>query len=759
MYKALFIKRVGIFALFLDRAWYTHKIMALKISVRKQYLAERKNAGQRVTIGFTGIADLRHFIGLEYIKGMMKAAADYDIHFINMGGAIRYSLFDDINFLSYYEKNFTFMRAPLLDGLVTWAASLSEFMEPKAISGLFSALQPLPMVDIGHMDIPGASMIKIDSNSAMQQLLDHLISLHHYRRFAFVGTDVSAPQTRRLLFFQHELEKRGLPQIPGSVVMMHHKMEAKYIDEAFDRLCDSFDLKGKKEIDAVIAASDIIAAEGIEQLSRRGISVPSDLAVVGFNNWYESVTARSPLTTVDLVYFKRGYAAVELLIDKILMPGQALSTVYFPTELIVRKSCGCLEPVVKAAAPGGEELQAPVSSDESEDSVRQRLSGEARNIFPYEDEGSVSALLDAFFADVYDPVKESRALQWFQNSMQNQRKNREFDPDFFQTAVSRMRNSFLTILKNEKAELLFRVENIFHQMRALVSVFQKYESIVDRENPYRLNNISGQAINFLSATSMEQVFEVLRYQLSELDIPGVVLALSDTMSSGFLPVKIVYSFPEPAGALQDFLGTTVSEPHLFPKAFFAREKRRSFMLEVLHHGGLYFGYAFFEMKTPNLAVYDVLRMLLSNALYTVYKGEGRERSCSSRLGQRELAGILDEKQPDREGLSFRPRLTVEKITGYLSDHLAEMTDIGKMAAALMVSRSFLTKKTKELTGLTVQQLHEKMKIEQAKNMLLLGGVKLSDIARELGFASQNYFSAVFKKSTGLSPLQWVKRTC
>ena len=43
--------------------------MALKLSVRKQFLAERKNAGNRVTIGFTGIADLRHFIGLEYIKG------------------------------------------------------------------------------------------------------------------------------------------------------------------------------------------------------------------------------------------------------------------------------------------------------------------------------------------------------------------------------------------------------------------------------------------------------------------------------------------------------------------------------------------------------------------------------------------------------------------------------------------------------------------------------------------------------------------
>ena len=72
--------------------------MALKISVRKQFLTERKNAGQRVTIGFAGIADLRTFISLEYIKGMFKACADYDINFVNMGGSVSQSFFDDIDF-------------------------------------------------------------------------------------------------------------------------------------------------------------------------------------------------------------------------------------------------------------------------------------------------------------------------------------------------------------------------------------------------------------------------------------------------------------------------------------------------------------------------------------------------------------------------------------------------------------------------------------------------------------------------------------
>jgi DNA-binding LacI/PurR family transcriptional regulator/AraC-like DNA-binding protein len=732
--------------------------MALKLSVRKQYLAERKNSGKRVTIGFAGIADLRHFISLEYIKGMMKACSDYDINFINMGGAIKYSLFDDINFISHYTKHFKFMKAPLLDGIVTWAATLSEFMDVKAYTKLFSELQPLPMVDIGHMDIPGASMLKIDAVSAMHSMMEHLVKVHHYTKFAFIGTDISEPQRRRLMNFEHELNRYGLPLMENAVVMMNKKMETKIIDEAADTLIANFDLHAKKNIEVIVTASDIIAAEVIEQFSRRGIRVPGDVAVTGFNNWYESVTSRSPLTTIDLVYFKRGYAAVELLIDKILAPEQNSETLYFPVDLVVRQSCGCLERSVAASRAGEEIFLDAADSGDSEDDLRTRLTGRVKKIFPYESEESISRMLDAFFTDLYDENKEeSRMLQWFQNLMQDYRKSRDFDSEFFQNAVSELRKVFLPVLKSEKPVCSFYVENIFHQMRTLVSVFQRYETMAERENPYRINNISGQAINFLSAQTMDQVYETLKNELSELDIPGVILALSDTMGRSFPVPKIEFVYPEPGSELEQLMHKPVSEPNLFPKDFFTKDRRYSVMLEVLHHADMYFGYAFFEMKTINLATYDVLRMLLSNALYTVYRKEGRVKFNSYEVEKTQIQELIN---PDEEALNqsaLRMRISVKKITDYLTDHINEMTDIEKMAKALMVSRSYLSRKCRELTGLSVQQLHEKLKIEQAKNMLALGKFELSEIALTLGFKSQNYFSNVFKKNTGLSPLNWLKK--
>ena len=745
--------------------------MALKISERKQFLAKRKNEGKRVTIGFTGIADLRHFIALEYIRGMMKACADYDINFVNMGAAIKYSLFDDINFLSHYTKNFKFMKPPLIDGLVTWAASLYEFMEEKAIIKTFSDLRPLPMVDIGHLDIPGASMVKIDSNSAIKTLMEHLVTKHHYKNFAFIGTDISEAQKRRLFNFQLELQRHGLKEIPGSVCMMNKKMEAQYIDEQVDKLISRFDMREKREIDAILTGSDIIAAEVIEHLFRRGFSVPRDVAVVGFNNWYESITARSPITTIDLVYFKRGYAAVELLIDKIIDPEHKSETLYYKTDLIVRQSCGCLEKSVSLLQSRQNLSFLSETDAESESILRSELSDQVKKIFPYLSQDSITSLLDSFFADIYESgfdkntvssddgssaseEDQGHTLKWFRNIMQDYRKEKEFDSEHFQNAVTSLRTLLIPVIKNEGADTIFFAESIFHQMRALISVFQKYDLIADRENPYRLNNIASQSLSFTQATNLEQIFDVLRHQMSVLDIPGAVLALSDEMSYSFPSPTIRFVHPDSSPDAQNFLGQKISEPHLFPKWLSDGTKRYSVMLEVLHNSDQYFGYAFFGIKKLNMAIYDALRMLVSNALYTVYKKEGRIKNTSVSITENQIQNIIT-KNTDEQQKNGRTRITAEKITGYLTEHMNEMTNIEKMAQALMISKSFLSKKCKELTALSVQQLHEKLKIEQAKNMLTMN-YEFSDIASKLGFKNQNYFSNVFKKNTGLSPKNWLK---
>ncbi len=723
------------------------------IAKRRAFLTQRKNQGNRVTIGFTGIADFRSFIGQEYIAGMMKAANDYDLNFINFAGAIKYSLFDDIDFISHYLKNFRFMKAPLVDGLVTWASSLCSFLDNKTIINTFNGLKPLPMVDIGYLDIEGVPCIRIDNNSSIAVIMDHLINVHGYKNFAFIGSKISEPHIRRLEAYQSELKKFGLEELPNSIYMTK-TMDSIDIAMSVNQLCSAWDLKNHQSIDCIITSSDIIAATVIEELDKRGICVPKDVAITGFNNQYNGITARSPVTTMNLEYFSRGYAAVELLIDRIMNPEINYKTRLVSTTLLVRQSCGCFENSIVEAGTSLDQNISPAGPNSSEEEVRNYLFSKARNIFPQQTETDISDLIDSIFDDIYERPAPSSMLRWFQNLLQNIRKDSTLINSVLQQDITDLRKVILPMVKDDEVQFA-HIENVFHQLRSLVSVFIEYDTLSTRENSYMMNNISQIAMNFASATTGKQIQDVLRYQLSEMEIPGIILSLSDNMTLDLSSSNIELILPEPPVDIKEKLPFKVYDPTCIPKTFFPQGRRYSVMLEILYHADRYFGYAFLEIGTPNISVYDTVRMLLSNALHSVYIKEGRTKEHSMLLSGDQLVGILhlpsDNVQENKNGI------TVRQITNYLVEHMNEMTNLDKMADELMVSKSHLVRRAKELTGFTIQTLHEKLKIEQAKNLLQVDSIKLSEIATRLGFQNQNYFSSVFKKNTGMSPRSWAHR--
>lgn len=554
--------------------------------------------------------------------------------------------------------------------------------------------------------------------------------------------------------FQHELKKHGIPELPASVYMAAG-MSAKNVSDAVDSLMTHYTLKDKKEVEVIVTTSDIIAAQIIEILNSRGISVPKDVAVTGFNNWYEGITARSPLTTIDLSYFKRGYAAVELLIDRIMNPALPVETHYFPTNLVVRQSCGCFESSIESEETDSRRFSLPENfQEESEDELRRLILERLDIILDFTDAQKRLEFLDAFFDDLYNKTKNKKTLLWFQNIIQNLRMEKDLDSEMLQRRISQLRTMFFPLIKNESAETVCKIETIFHQMRSLVSVFQKYNSLAERENPYRVNNISEQALSFVSAKDTGGIFSILKEQLAKSGISGAVVCLADDMSKSFPFTKIKFIYPPKSETQTEEYSSLIEEPHLFPKNVFPQEKRYSVVLEILNHADYYMGYAFFEMKDLNIATYDVMKMLLSSALYQVYQSGGKPAENTPELTESPIEAASGRSESEN-AVYQRERVNAKKITDYLLSHIKEMTDIEKMAEHFMVSKSYLSKKTKELTGLTVQQLHEKLKIEQAKNMLLIGKFPLSEISESLGFKEQTYFSNVFKKNTGLSPKNWL----
>jgi DNA-binding LacI/PurR family transcriptional regulator len=89
---------------------------------------------------------------------------------------------------------------------------------------------------------------------------------------------------------------------------------------------------------AVFAVNDLTALGAMECLQRRGIRVPEDVSVVGFDDIYLARYAAPPLTTVRLPAYEMGVAATEMAIATV--EGNARTPVgrEFPVELCLRGS-------------------------------------------------------------------------------------------------------------------------------------------------------------------------------------------------------------------------------------------------------------------------------------------------------------------------------------------------------------------------------------------------------------------------------------
>ena len=683
----------------------------------------------------------------------MKACEDYDVNFINMSQAVKYSLFDDIDFLSHYSKKFRFMKTPLIDGLITWASSLAAYLSEEQIISQFAALAPLPMIDIGYIDLPNITALRIDNACSMRLIIKHLVSVHGYKKIAFFGSEISNPHRERLESFKKMLAEFNL-NADEAPVFMTRTLEESDIIHTIEEIYETCFKDGTQshKIDAIVTSSDIIASTLISRLQHYGISVPEDVAVTGFNNQYQGITSPTPITTIDLEYFKRGYMAVELLINRIMNPENAHKIVKIPTSLIVRESCGCLEREILAAGAKPQK-SARISDLSSEEEYRNYLYTQINGIFPKETHERKIDLINAIFEDLYDEDKQPpRTVQWFRLFANNERTT-HFDARRCQQKITELRHCLLELAGSD-AQQKNHMEAIASQLRVLCSVISDYESIAHRDSSYIFNNITQAAIHFVSATNGKEMQTALKTHLSEIGIPGIILALSDNMTTDLCPTTVELVVPERDETAS--LPVRVTEEALFPKTLFPKTERYSVVLEILHYNDRYFGYAFMHMKTRNMVLYDNIRLLLCHSLYTLYLKEGRTKEHSMHFSAQQLEGVLSFPGSQADTLPASGKLTLKKITSYLIEHIGDKTQLDTMSRDLGMNKTKLIRQTKAVSGYTVQVLHEKLKMELAKSLLLEEKLTLAEIAERLGFQNGNYFSNVFKKNVGESPRSWAK---
>lgn len=91
---------------------------------------------------------------------------------------------------------------------------------------------------------------------------------------------------------------------------------------------------------------------------------------------------------------------------------------------------------------------------------------------------------------------------------------------------------------------------------------------------------------------------------------------------------------------------------------------------------------------------------------------------------------------------------------YINDHIYGNVSLDEIAAHIGISRSSLTKHFRAELKQSIVEYVTLSKIKEAKRLLLFSNMTISEVAARLNFSSQPYFQTIFKKHTGLTPLEF-----
>lgn len=224
------------------------------------------------------------------------------------------------------------LRARACGGVILAASS----PEPPLLDDLRALGVPLVVVDPAGSPAPGAPTIGAANWSGGLAAAEHLLTLGHRRIGMITGPSRLLSSRARYDGYRTALERAGIRVDEALVHTGDLRAESGF--EGCNALLDLADPPT-----AIFAAGDRMALGAIEALRRRGLRVPQDVSLVGFDDLPEVRWSAPPLTTVRQPLAEMGALAVRTLLDLTRAEPADPPRLELGTRLVVRAS---------TAAPG-----------------------------------------------------------------------------------------------------------------------------------------------------------------------------------------------------------------------------------------------------------------------------------------------------------------------------------------------------------------------------------------------------------------------
>jgi GAF domain-containing protein len=595
----------------------------------------------RPTIGFL-CSTLVHRNAYATWHGVVDAAQERDINIISLiGGELR----SPNGFQAQANVLYDLVSEGCIEGLVISAGVVAHWLGVEEISRFCKGFFPLPIV-ITEVELEGIPRVAVDFYQAMRSQLIHLIEEHGYCRIAFIrGPDKTHTGAKaRYQAYLDVLAEYGLSFDPALV------SPPSGWDQATGRTAMSLLLDERKvNFEAVVGANDDIAIGAMRELQTRGIHVPDNVAVVGFDDTADSSCITPPLTTLSLQAYEHGQQAVEMLLA--LLEGEEVPEQVIVPKLVIRQSCGCLDPVVEQAT-AGPVLAANVSFEAVVTTRREELLSEMAQVIGASDGGQVSAwaeqLLDAFVTELREELSGTflptldEVLRQVIATDGDPSTGSGQDVAAWQNVLSVLRRYLLPYLSDDEAGTSYRgrAEDLWGQAGVMIGEtaqrLQMYRRLQAEQQAQTLREI-GQAL--ITTFDVEELMNVLVDGLPRLGIPSCYLSLYENPKSPTKLSRLILAYDEKGRIELEPGGQVFPSRQLAPDGLLPCERLYNLVALPLCFREEQFGFVLFEAGSREGPVYDALRGEISSALQGVLLVERRrqaEEAMTKRATELEL---------------------------------------------------------------------------------------------------------------------------
>lgn len=194
----------------------------------------------------------------------------------------------------------------------------------------------IPIVTLAGVATPATVNVRSDNASGMRELARHLLRHHGYRSIGYVSGYADSPDSRA----RHDT-LAAEAAATGADFASGRDWQGNYYAAGAAQVIDRLLAAGTTLPRAIVCANDQTALGVMDALRRRGIDVPAQVAVTGFDDIAMARHLRCQLTTVRQQIRELGATAFEVVYSMISNEVPPERDIVLPTRLVVRESCGC----------------------------------------------------------------------------------------------------------------------------------------------------------------------------------------------------------------------------------------------------------------------------------------------------------------------------------------------------------------------------------------------------------------------------------